>query len=196
VRYLFLLVVSIFSLSSFSQENPRMVDTEWFYLSASSVYAIENQDVGFAGRFSFPMQRGFNLCGQITYFSPQINTKYEEVRYLWFVELVPYRTYHFSFNLTAGLDQGFVKRTSGFDFLEPSNRYIRDNSAMFGFGVEYQWHYLSLIADHKYYPEIYSNHSSIGIKVMFFENHEIRKKYQAYKMRKKRQSSRGKGSNE
>ena len=76
MRYLFLLVVSIFSLSSFSQENPRMVDTEWFYLSASSVYAIENQDVGFAGRFSFPMQRGFNLCGQITYFSPQSTAPY------------------------------------------------------------------------------------------------------------------------
>lgn len=196
MRYLFLLIAGIFSLSSFSQENQRMVDTEWFYLSASSVYAIENQDIGFAGRFSFPMQRGFNLCGQITYFSPQINNSYEEARYLWYAELVPYRGYHFSFNITAGLDQGFIKRTNGFDFLEPSNRYIRDNSAMFGFGMEYQWYYISLIADHKYYPEIYSNHTSIGVKVMFFENHEIRKKYQAYKMRKKRQSRGKKSSNE
>lgn len=179
------LFVVFFLLHTLVISQGVTVDKEWFSLSSGTVYSIEDEYFGLNGRLAFPLQRGFNLSLQATYFPVLFNGKYEEFRGLGSIEIIPYRFNHFFLYFQAGLDRGIYRRLGGFEYLEPS-KYILDMSAMFGIGLEFDFEDFSILIDHKYYPEIWSNHLSVGFKILFFETHQVRKSYRNYRFKKQR----------
>lgn len=184
-----IILLSIISLSSFGQR--RVVDHEWFSYSLYGTYSVEDEFFGTTGKLSFPMQKGFNFVAQGTLFPNQINGALDEYRYLFNVELIPYHGEFFGFYFQTGLDEGFWKRSVEIENYTPAfTGFIRDNSIMFGGGIEFIKDRFSLVIDYKYYPEINRNHVSAGLRVLFFEDKRIRKSYYDYLLKRKIKRSR------
>jgi len=182
LKYRISLLLITITLSSLGQ---RVVDKEWFYLSGSSIYSVEDGYVGINGKFAFPMQRGFYFVSQASLFPSALNNTHDEYRYMFNVELVPYKGKVFSFNLQTGLDYGYWRRTQEIEFVQNTKSFYKDQSIMFGFGLNFELEKVSFIIEHRYLPEISRNHTAIGIKLQFFENKKLRKKYMQYRLRKR-----------
>lgn len=182
--------IFLFSSSLLFGQNQE-IDHEWFSYSVFGVYSVEDEFYGATGKFSFPMQKGFNFVAQGTIFPSQFNGALNEYRYLFNVELIPYHGEFFGFYFQTGLDEGFWRRTGGIENYTPAfSGFIKDNSIMFGGGIEFIKDRVSVVIDHKYYPEINRNHISVGVRILFFEDKRIRKRYFNYLQRRKIQRPR------
>ena len=181
-RFLLLLFV----LSSIQKlHTQEVVDREFCYIGAGIVYSHADNALGFAAKFAFPMQKGFYFVSQATFLPQMLGYEYKEFRYEIYFELVPIKIRKFQFFAHTGFDWGYWKRGFGGQYLQKMDKYFKDESLLFGGGVNYNIKGIQIYADYKYYPTILSYHSSIGIKVKIFENKNRRQSYFINQKRKK-----------
>ncbi|MFT6715809.1 MAG: hypothetical protein ACJA0Q_000438 [Saprospiraceae bacterium] len=170
--------------SAYSAEKP--VTREWFYIAVAPSFSIADQAAGLNLRAGIPMQNGFYFVSQASYFPNEFGYKYEEFRYEFNIELTVFRVKKFSGYGTAGLNFGYWKRQFTTLYLNPPSEYKTDRSMLFGGGLNYTFKRLQVFADYKLYPEIWSQHVSLGIKLNFFANKTVKNAYFDYLKKKGR----------
>ena len=178
------LIFSILLLCSNLIKAEEVVDREYCYFGAGTVYSIADKAFGFTGKFAFPMQKGFYFVAQGTYLPAMLSNIYREFRYEIYFELIPIKIKRFEFIAQTGFYWGMWTRTVTTQYQAKMSKYFKDESLLFGGGINYNLKGIQIYADYKYYPTIFSSHSSIGIKVKVFENKEMRNAYFRYLKRK------------
>jgi hypothetical protein len=173
-----------FLLNSFAIQAEEIVDREFCYFGAASAFSHADKALGFVAKFAFPMQKGFYFVSQATYLPPILTYQYKELRYQLYLEIIPFKIKRFEFFAHTGFDWGMWTRNYTSPYQSKMDSYFHDESLLFGGGINYNIKGIQLFADYKYYPTIFSHHSSFGIKVKVFENKEMRKAYFKYIRRK------------
>ena len=166
-------------LASFSsvQAAEKPIAREWFYVALSPTYSTSDNAKGLGIRAGIPMQKGFYFVSQASYFPNKFGYNYEEFRYEFNVDLTVLTVKRFSVYGSAGLNFGYWKRKFTTIYLIPPSSYIQDRSLLFGAGMNYKFNRIQLFADYKWYPEIWSQHASVGVKFNFFANKTVKNAY-------------------
>lgn len=176
MRNIGIAIIVLFSF--FDARSAEEVKTrEWFYIAAAPTYSISDKAFGINTRVGIPMQKGFCFVSQASYFPNGFGYEYEEFRYEFNAELTVIRIKKVSFYGTAGLNFGYWKRKFTTLLLNPPDGYKQDRSLLFGGGMNYRLKRVQFFADYKWYPEIWSQQASIGIKYNFFENKTVKNSY-------------------
>ena len=185
----FLLLLTFFILNNtFAQEE---INKELFFIGYGQAFSIEDQTLAFNGRIGLPMQQGFDFNFQFTYVPDIMDFGYKEFRYLFNVELTLFSIRKFSFYGIAGLDYGYWKRTWTGPFTPIYDSYIKDNSLVFGGGINYSFGRFEIFGENKTYWGINQNHAALGLRYKIFENADLRERYYNYQKSKLRRSKTG-----
>ena len=181
----------IFILAHLGTIGQNPIDKELFFIGYGQSFSIEDEALGFNFRAGLPMQKGFDFNAQITYLPDMLGFGYKEFRYMFNVELTLLSIKRLAFYGLAGLDFGHWKRTWSNEFVPVWSDYTRDNSLVFGGGINYTHRRIEIFLEDKFHWEISRNHASIGIRYKIFESADLRERF--YNFEKKRMSKNGGG---
>lgn len=181
------LLLSLILILSYSKTwCEEEINREWFFVGVGTSYALSDEAIGFNTRFGFPMQKGLYFVSQATYLPDIMDFGYEEFRYEFNIELTFFTVRKISIYGSSGLNFGRWKRNWSNDLLAPHEEYFSDNSLLFGGGITYNLKEVQLFADYKYYPKVWNSHASIGVKIKFFGNKDLRKAYYNFLKRERK----------
>ena len=167
----------LFLLSSSLAFSQNPIDKELFFIGYGQTFSIEDQALGFNFRAGLPMQKGFDFNIQATYLPDIMNYGYNEFRYLFNVELTIISLKRISIYGIAGLDFGYWKRTKSNAFVPVWNNYTRDNSLVFGGGLNYSKNRIEVFLEDKFLYQINRNHLALGIRYKIFESADLRERF-------------------
>lgn len=187
MKKIFASAVLMFTLFfGFSQKEE--INKELFYVGGGAVYSLEDEIPGFNIRAGLPMQKGFYFSVQATYLPDILDFGYKEFRYETNVELTLLTLGKFSFYGSGGLNFGMWKRTFSGPFFTNYKEPIKDSSLQFGAGISYGLKKVQFYTDWQSYPEIARNYFCAGVKIKFFESHNMKVAYYNYLKNRKSKS--------